>query len=61
MAGGVPFTRGVMTWFQFGAAIGVGIGIGIESVHTELNGLPNAISIRSKPTPILVNGYKVTS
>ncbi len=53
-----------MTWPQFGAAVGIGIGIGIESVHTELNGLPNAISIRSIstpipiPTPILVNGYE---
>ena len=46
-----------MTWPQLGAA--VGIGVGIESVHTEFNGLPNAISIRSIPTPIPVNGYQL--
>ena len=52
-----------MTWPQFGAAVGIDIEIGIESVHTELNELPNAISILSIPIPIpppiriLVNGY----
>ncbi len=51
-----------MTWPQFGIGVGIGIGIDVESVHPELNGLPNAISISSIPipipTPILAKGYR---